>query len=208
VTAKSVVLFFGFFASALVFATFFMRSPMRLRQVGILSNVVFISYGIIGHIVPVLVLHALLLPLNLRRLWQIGQSRVRLRTALNGDVRQEWFESCTEVALHAGEQLFAKGDLGTTMYFLTTGNLILRELDVTLGPGSVVGEIAMLSSDGVRTATVAAIGEARLLSISKEQLLSLYHRHPAFGLYLFRIVTNRLIENHRRAVANGDPSES
>jgi hypothetical protein len=56
-TFAEVVLFCGYLASALVFATFFMRGRARLRQVAIASNVAFITYGIVGGVIPVLTLH-------------------------------------------------------------------------------------------------------------------------------------------------------
>ncbi|MBV8074080.1 MAG: hypothetical protein JO140_01535, partial [Candidatus Eremiobacteraeota bacterium] len=39
---------FGYVAAALVLATFWMRTPVRLRQAAILSNVAFLIYGIWG----------------------------------------------------------------------------------------------------------------------------------------------------------------
>jgi hypothetical protein len=60
----------GFLASSLVFLTFWMKSPIRLRCVAICSNVAFLSYGIGMHLVPVVVLHAALLPVNIWRLKQ------------------------------------------------------------------------------------------------------------------------------------------
>ena len=38
----------GYLASALVFATFYMKTMMPLRAVAIASNVAFISYGYVG----------------------------------------------------------------------------------------------------------------------------------------------------------------
>ncbi len=70
-TPSTPILLLGYVASALVFAAFFMRSRARLREVGIASNVVFIVYGTLAHVLPVLVLHTLLLPLNSWRLWEI-----------------------------------------------------------------------------------------------------------------------------------------
>lgn len=55
----------GFVASGLVLTTFWMRHMLSLRLVAIASNVAFIGYGHIAHIVPVLLLHAFLLPINL-----------------------------------------------------------------------------------------------------------------------------------------------
>jgi hypothetical protein len=61
----------GFGAAGLVLATFCMRSMNALRWVAIASNVAFIAYGYLGHLAPVLLLHALLLPVNIYRLTQL-----------------------------------------------------------------------------------------------------------------------------------------
>ena len=60
----------GYLASLLVLATFYMHDMVRLRAVAILSNLAFIAYGALAEIIPVLLLHALLLPTNLYRLHQ------------------------------------------------------------------------------------------------------------------------------------------
>jgi hypothetical protein len=61
----------GFAAAGLVLATFCMRSMSALRWVAIASNVAFIAYGYLGGLVPILLLHALLLPVNVYRLAQL-----------------------------------------------------------------------------------------------------------------------------------------
>ena len=61
----------GFAAAGLVLATFCMRSMSALRWVAIASNVAFIAYGYLGGLVPILLLHALLLPVNVYRLTQL-----------------------------------------------------------------------------------------------------------------------------------------
>lgn len=60
----------GSIASASVLATFSMDTMVPLRAIAICSNVLFVSYGALTHIYPVLVLHAILLPINCRRLMQ------------------------------------------------------------------------------------------------------------------------------------------
>ncbi len=64
--------FAGYLASALVLATFTTNDMRLLRVVGIFSNIAFITYGALGGLVPVLVLHLLLLPLNVVRLFQLA----------------------------------------------------------------------------------------------------------------------------------------
>lgn len=63
----------GFLASALVLATFAMKDMVNLRIVAICSNVAFIAYALVLHLVPILVLHIILLPLNGWRLAQALQ---------------------------------------------------------------------------------------------------------------------------------------
>jgi CRP/FNR family transcriptional regulator, cyclic AMP receptor protein len=59
---------FGYIASALVFATFYMRTMVPLRVVAIASNVAFIIYATIDGLTPIFLLHVALLPLNVLRL--------------------------------------------------------------------------------------------------------------------------------------------
>ena len=61
----------GYLASGLVFATFCMRGMASLRLVAVCSNVAFVSYGLGLDLIPVWLLHAILLPLNCWRLWQM-----------------------------------------------------------------------------------------------------------------------------------------
>src|SRR5215813_15032586 len=58
----------GYLAASLVLATFCMKSMGALRLAAIASNIAFITYGYLGHLAPVLLLHALLLPINIYRL--------------------------------------------------------------------------------------------------------------------------------------------
>ena len=55
----------GYLAASLVLATFCMKSMDALRLAAIASNMAFIAYGYFGHLTPVLLLHALLLPINI-----------------------------------------------------------------------------------------------------------------------------------------------
>lgn len=67
----------GYLASALVLATFCMRDMAALRVLAIASNLAFIAYGALAGIGPVLLLHALLLPLNAVRLAQAAWPNLR-----------------------------------------------------------------------------------------------------------------------------------
>jgi hypothetical protein len=63
--------FVGYLAALTVLATFCMDTIVPLRGLAIASNVLFILYGIAGHLYPVLLLHAVLLPINIVMFFRI-----------------------------------------------------------------------------------------------------------------------------------------
>ena len=65
----------GYAASALVLATFSMRSMLSLRATAIASNLAFITYAAVADMRPILILHSILLPVNVIRLAQMHCSK-------------------------------------------------------------------------------------------------------------------------------------
>ena len=61
----------GFCASFAVLASFCMTTIVALRVFALTSNVLFCTYGLFAHLYPVMFLHALLLPINLVKLWRL-----------------------------------------------------------------------------------------------------------------------------------------
>ena len=76
----------GYLASLLVLATFCMRGMVALRVLAIASNLAFIGYAAQAGIHPVLLLHALLLPMNL---WRLAQAARQRGTRLSGSLRSK-----------------------------------------------------------------------------------------------------------------------
>jgi len=72
--------FVGYLAALAVLATFCMDTIIPLRGLAIASNVLFILYGIAGHIYPVLLLHAVLLPVNIVKVVQLKLQTRRINT--------------------------------------------------------------------------------------------------------------------------------
>jgi CRP/FNR family transcriptional regulator, cyclic AMP receptor protein len=62
--------FVGYLASALVLFAFCMRAMIPLRTVALCSNIGFLLYGFNHALMPVVLLHAVLLPVNGWRLWE------------------------------------------------------------------------------------------------------------------------------------------
>ena len=71
----------GYLAAILVFLTFYMKTMIPLRIIGICSNCMFIIYGSLDGLYPVLVLHLILLPLNGLRLREMLRLTQQVRRA-------------------------------------------------------------------------------------------------------------------------------
>jgi CRP/FNR family cyclic AMP-dependent transcriptional regulator len=76
----------GYAASAAVLATFCMRTMIPLRIAGIISNVFFITYGYFDQLLPVLLLHLVLLPINSLRLVEFQRLVRDMREAHSSDL--------------------------------------------------------------------------------------------------------------------------
>ncbi|MEM6355625.1 MAG: cyclic nucleotide-binding domain-containing protein [Pseudomonadota bacterium] len=192
----------GYLASALVFLTFCMKTLIPLRVLAILSNVAFIAYGIGAELFPVLILHAALLPLNIARTAQQIRLRNRVREAARGDVSVDHLIPFMERRrCPSGEVLFRKGDAADFMFYLASGRVLLKEVEKTLEPGELVGEIGLFAGDGRRMATVQCIEPCEICVLTRGKVERLFHENPAFGFFLTRLITNRLRENQERAEA-------
>lgn len=189
----------GYAAALCTLATFSMRTMVPLRCLGIASNLLFIVYGYSLPAYPVLLLHLTLLPVNIARLRQMKLLIDRVRHASRGDGSMEWlkpFMSKSHIA--AGEVLFRKGDPATEMYYVLTGRLRLREIDVAIEEGEVVGELGMLAPDHRRTFTVECSETADLLMITYDQVRELFFQNPSFGFYFLSLTSRRLFDNLER----------
>jgi hypothetical protein len=74
----------GFTAALTVLLSFCMTSIVSLRSVAIASNLLFILYGMLGHIYPVFFLHLTLLPINLIKLHRIQHRSPQLISRSKG----------------------------------------------------------------------------------------------------------------------------
>ena len=74
----------GYAASCAVLVSFLMRTMVPLRLVAILSNVLFVAFGYVQNLHPILILHMVLLPINSWRLvaaLEAGNAQVQSRLA-------------------------------------------------------------------------------------------------------------------------------
>lgn len=186
----------GYLAALITIATFYMKTMIPLRMVGIASNVTWIVYGALAGVYPPLVLHVVLLPLNAVRLKQMVALVNRVRTVTQDDPSMSWLKPFMgERVARAGQVLFRKDDQAHEMLYTVAGRFRLVESGIELGPGQLVGELGLLSPDQRRTQTLECIEDGRLLAISYDQLKHLFVQNPQFGFFFLRLTTARLFAN-------------
>jgi CRP-like cAMP-binding protein len=183
-------------AAGLVIATLSMRTMVPLRVIGIASNIAFVTYGILFHSYPTIVLHGILFPLNIYRLREMLNLIKQVQAASKGDMSLDWLKPfMSQRPIKSGEILFSKGDEAHHLYFVVRGRLHLREIGIDILPGAVVGELGMLAPSRMRTQTLECAESGSVLEITYNKIEELYYQNPKFGFYFLRLSTARLFEN-------------
>ena len=94
----------------------------------------------------------------------------------------------------AGHVLIEAGMAGTGMFVLLDGRVSVhaRGVDTELGPGEVVGEVALLRKDSRRIARVQALTPVRCLAIGRADFRDLVTKDGALALALLENVADRI----------------
>jgi CRP/FNR family transcriptional regulator, cyclic AMP receptor protein len=129
----------------------------------------------------------------------------RLLSELPAEALNELTPSFLERSFLKGEPLCHQGDPGESLFIIGSGQVkvekeILDGSQVTLairGPGSVIGELALL--DGApRSATVVALTPVKALSLAQSSFLKFISDHGEALKSLLGILSHRLRESDRR----------
>jgi CRP/FNR family transcriptional regulator, cyclic AMP receptor protein len=189
----------GYAGALLVFVTFWMKTMVPLRYLGIGSNIFFIAYGYLASAYPPLLLHVLLLPLNIVRLREMRSLIKQVETAASGDLNMAWIKPFTSSRLmNKDEFIFSKGETADALFFVVSGRCRLIETGIDIAPGAVVGEFALISPDKTRTQTLQCTEAGKLLEITYGQVKQLYYQNPTFGFFFLQLISRRLFENIKR----------
>jgi len=103
-----------------------------------------------------------------------------------------------EVRADPGQVLTREDDPGAGAFLILDGTVTveLRSATFELGPGTVVGELALLVPDTGRVARVRAASPLRCVPIPREDFVDLVETEPTFALALLRELARRLAEVH------------
>ena len=98
------------------------------------------------------------------------------------------------VAFTAGQQIFAEGQLGDTMFIVKEGEVdvvVHGKVVETLGPGGILGEMALIDRKP-RSATAVAKTDCQLVPINEQRFQFLVQQTPYFAIEVMRVLANRL----------------
>ncbi|HEX9372836.1 MAG TPA: SpoIIE family protein phosphatase [Roseiflexaceae bacterium] len=134
--------------------------------------------------------------------------RVPLFAALPPDEIGRLAASLSSAVYPANTILFREGDHGDRFYIVLAGQIAIvkalgtddeRLLGVR-GAGEFVGEMSLLSADGLRTASVRVHEDAEVLELTRADFDALLHRHPTLAYEMLRVLSTRLRASHDTAI--------
>jgi CRP-like cAMP-binding protein len=120
-----------------------------LRILAILSSVLFLIYGVIMQVGPLIVMEVILLPINIFRYWQLVSLRSKLKNSL-AEERTDFSVIKTygkRLRFEAGDFVFRKGDAVDNLYYVDKGHVQIGN-DKTLKSGDVFGDLAFFQMPG------------------------------------------------------------
>jgi hypothetical protein len=116
------------------------------------------------------------------------------------------FARSEEIAFKDGEYVCAEGEETDVLYYIVSGTLYVYskgKFVSSLTPDDLfMGEMSFLLSNR-RSATVVAKGPCTLIKISKQDFVNLIKENPHYGIFLARLLAQRLARlNSRTAKLN------
>ena len=188
-------------AGAFVLVSTGVKTMIPLRWLAIGSNFGFVAYGALHPSYPMLLLHALLVPINVYRLAEMVKLTRRVNAAASeADRSGVWLKPyMRSTKRRAGSVLFKKGDRGERLYLLAEGRIDLVEIGTSIRPGEIFGELAFFAPDRRRALTARCAENSTVLSIDEQTVRELFFQNPAFGFKMVEHVAGRLSADVRRA---------
>jgi CRP/FNR family transcriptional regulator, cyclic AMP receptor protein len=119
-----------------------------------------------------------------------------------------------ERAFTAGDVLVREGSLGLAVFFIVDGHCEVRheaagKVLATLGPGEVFGEMALLDP-GPRTASVVALDDVVVYTLSNWHFKPIVEEHPSVALHMLKTLAGRfrrlqaeMLKAHAQAARSG-----
>lgn len=94
--------------------------------------------------------------------------------------------------LAAGQRLFRIGDPADTLFYLVRGTIYLEEIDLDRGPGCLLGEMGLFSSERRRACTARCKTDCEFLCVTAADAMQIYYQDPDFAVHVTHLITRRL----------------
>jgi CRP-like cAMP-binding protein len=126
--------------------------------------------------------------------------------AIGDAERRELLRVAVRRRFASNEVVFHEGDAGDSLYIVMTGVFVARSSSTMgeliavnlLGPGDVFGELAILTDDPHRSATIIALQGGTTLTVVRSHLDALRATYPSLNRFLVAV----LAERNRRLTAD------
>jgi CRP-like cAMP-binding protein len=119
---------------------------------------------------------------------------IDLFRALPGEELAQIAEIAEEVPASGGDIVFTEGEPGDALYIVLEGRVQVRKGDrklAELGERECFGEMSVLDAEP-RSATVAALSEAMLLKIGREEFKDILGERPEIAAGIMKVLSRRL----------------
>jgi serine phosphatase RsbU (regulator of sigma subunit) len=134
--------------------------------------------------------------------------RVPLLAALPREELDRLKEDLRTFEIGRGEFLFFEGDAGDRLYIVLSGQLEVVKAVSTkeerilnrLGPRDYLGEVSLMEPGGLRTASVRALTDSKLLEMSRSDFERLLQRRPAVAFHIAKVLSARLRDADRLTI--------
>jgi CRP/FNR family cyclic AMP-dependent transcriptional regulator len=141
-------------------ASFIMKRMVPLRALALASNSCFIGYGFAAGVLGSILVNAVLVPINAKRLWEIKKLSKEIARATQESPISEWLlPHMRRRSFKQGEVLFRKGDAADKLIYIAEGCLKLT-----------------CETDG------------KLYEMTDEMIFQLYCQHPKLRFFIMRLV--------------------
>jgi CRP/FNR family cyclic AMP-dependent transcriptional regulator len=104
-----------------------------------------------------------------------------------------------------GEIIIQQGETGDSLYVILEGQvevILLQEAGArrlaVLGEGDFFGEMEIFDASSARSASIRALGPARILTVDKKTLLKRLQEDPSLALHFLQSLSDRLRRSNRQ----------
>lgn len=183
-----VVELIGYAGTALTIASYAMRRTTWLRIAGVGSSVAFLIYGYLVESYPVMLMEAILLPLNLARLLELRRfvGAVSKADGSGGDFA--WvLPFATRRSYAPGATVVLEGRMADHLRVVISGTLVCPA-GARIVAGSLAGDATPFGEARRESRSLVALDVVEIAALPCAMLHELYFQNPLFSYRLTRLV--------------------